>query len=291
MSAVGTRRLEAMQADGLPSFLVEPNRFLLLGTLSPADRAIVTAVENLRSALGSRTELFEVCHPTKVGDLSIAQDATSTRTAQWIAHRSSITQQWGTFLYLLGKSVQAKSILELGSCAGISGAYLASVPSVQKLITVEGAPALAGLAKENIESVSDRAIVINAMFDAALDDVLQAGQGSFDLFFIDGEHTRAARLHYMKRIEPLLRDGSVIVFDDIHYSEELWKAWHELRAWPGVSHSLNAGRLGVCIWSAQRTGAKHFDISRLAGWLRIGGRRWKLCEELRFRRAALGASR
>lgn len=271
----GRRQVDEMAAQGLPLALVPPLKFLIESRLSLEDQRIVDLVESLRSAVAIRHETFDVIFPTHGASRG------ATRTAEEIARTSSIASTWGTFLYLCVKAFKPRTVLELGSAAGISGAYLAAGPSVEHLITVEGSPALAQLAEHNIRQVSARAEILNCRFDEALDRLPEIMR-SVDFAFIDGQHTRSARHHYMRRIVPCLRPGSVVVFDDIHLSEELWEAWHELRRWPGVSHAVNTGRLGVCLWDGGAVSPRYYDLSAMTGCLRVGGRRWKWREERRF---------
>lgn len=112
------------------------------------------SIESLRAAIARRTEIFDVAFPSSL------RKPKPIRNGAWIAYESSVTRNWGTFLYLCAKSFSARRVLELGSCAGISGSYLAAAPLVEKLITVEGSPALARMAIEIIGKISRRAIVI-----------------------------------------------------------------------------------------------------------------------------------
>jgi predicted O-methyltransferase YrrM len=268
-------RLRAMADQGLPAALVDPLRYLIDRRLSADDRAVADKIESLRATLARGAGDFEVIYQQVPG-------GPATRSADWIAHRSSITMEWGIFLHLCVKSFAAGTVLELGSCAGISGCYLAAAPSVDLLITVEGAPALARLAEHNIRQVSNRAVVLNTLFDDALDSLPDRIK-TLDFVFIDGHHTREARHHYLDRLTSYLRPGSVVVFDDIHLTEDLWRAWHELRRRPGVSHAVNAGRFGLCIWGSDASVPRYYDFSTMTGCLRIGGRRWKWREESRMR--------
>ncbi len=138
-----------------------------------------------------------------------------TLTMERIANTGK-KEKWGVFLHLLASEVGG-TFLELGSCAGISGAYLASAPNCKKLFSVEGSAALAGLARETIDQVAPgRAEVINGLFNDVLDSLLpELGENALDLAFIDGHHERVATLHYYERIKPALRPGAVVVFDDI----------------------------------------------------------------------------
>ena len=83
--------------------------------------------------------------------------------------------------------------------------------------------------------------------------------------YFDGSKDKLGTLHYFERVAPHLNAGSVIVFDDIHWSEEMWGAWKVLRQRPGLSFAINAGRFGVCIWSGGDTRPKTIDLYKVMG--------------------------
>ena len=125
-----------------------------------------------------------------------------TRTLEHIAKISSVTQRWGTFLYLCADAVGAKAILELGTCAGISGCYLASARSCERFVTIEASPAPAKLARLNLSRVSDHFTVINALFDEGLDEILRGPGDRFDLVYIDGHHEKVPTAEVLARFLP-----------------------------------------------------------------------------------------
>jgi predicted O-methyltransferase YrrM len=192
--------------------------------------------------------------------------------ASRIAQVTSVHPYWGMFLYLCASAVGAETILELGSCAGISGCYVASGTHCRRFITVEGSPELARLAEANIRQVASHAEVVNALFDDALDAILPTLGKGLDMAYIDGQHEKRSTLHYFKRLVPHLSSGAVVVFDDIQWSPDMWEAWQELSRWPGVSHAINVGRFGVCVWDGAAM-PKSFDLSLCTRFWRKGRER------------------
>ncbi|HWW76844.1 MAG TPA: class I SAM-dependent methyltransferase, partial [Pyrinomonadaceae bacterium] len=173
---------------------------------------------------------------------------------------------------LCSRSFRARTVLELGGCAGISGCYLASSEHCERFVTVEASPNLAALARDNIRQVSDRAEVVNALFDDALDEILPGLAGGIDLAFIDGHHKYETTLHYFGRLEPHLSKSALVVFDDIHLSEGMWRAWRELRRRAGFSHTVSAGRFGVCLWDGPPSTPESYNLCPYLGCLRVSPR-------------------
>jgi len=187
------------------------------------------------------------------------------RSLPQIAYESSVLPRWGTFLYLCANATRAKTILELGSSAGISGCYLASARDCQRFITVEGSSELAKLAEANLSRVGRNFDVVNASFTDALDRILPALRHRVDMAYIDGDKQKHALCRSFERLAPHLNSGSVVVFDDIHWSSEMRETWQVLRRWKGFSYAINAGRFGVCFWTGDRVEAKTFDLYKFAG--------------------------
>jgi predicted O-methyltransferase YrrM len=259
MAPLGIYKLQRMLEGGLPQPLQTPLEFLFARRLCHEARQAVDRVELIRSAVARQTRLFEVAN-SDIDD--------PRRTAAQIAHRSSVTFEWGTFLYLCAEAFKARIILELGSCAGISGCYLASSRYFTRFITVEGSSSLASLAKSNIGQISDRVEVVNALFDDALDRILPTLRDGLDLIYIDGHHEYEATLHYFYRLASHVNKGALVVFDDVHWSNGMWRAWQVLKEQEGFAYTIDVGRLGICLWDGASKLPIHYDLRRYLGWLR-----------------------
>ncbi|MHC5003422.1 MAG: O-methyltransferase [Planctomycetota bacterium] len=256
MAPWGSRALRRMEREGLPGPLVRPLQFLFdAGVMEDDERELVARVESMRRDLARRDT-----------SLRIAQG--STRTARWIAERSSIRPQWGAFLHLCARSAGAKTILELGGCAGISGCYLASSPACRTFVTIEGSADLAELARAHLATVAPEARVVNGLFDDVLGDLLPT-MPPIDLAYIDGDHQREPTLRYFERLAPFLADAALVVLDDIRWSPGMWAAWTELARRPDGRCAVDTGRLGLCARDGGRPTPSQYDLSRYTGWFRV----------------------
>ena len=268
-SWLGRRQYLRMLAHDFPVALRPPIEFLLSGNLDAGDAQVGATVEMLRSELAKRRdERMTVLSGRTVntdGSHFSAEEATLERSLAQIAYESSVLPRWGTFLYLCANATDAKTILELGSSAGISGCYLASARACKRFITVEGAAELARLAEANLSRVAHNFEVVNASFTDALDRILPTLQDGIDMAYIDGDKQKHALWRSFECLVPHLNKSSVIVFDDIHWSSEMWQAWRSLRRRKGFSHTITAGRFGVCFWTGGRMEPKTFNLYQLAG--------------------------
>ena len=265
-SWIGRRQYLTMVTGDLPQPLRSPIEFLLSGELAPDDEQVSARIERLRSRLAKRrNEYVTVLSGRTVNSDGSPQGGTLERSLSQIACESSVLPRWGMFLYLCAKAACAKTVLELGSSAGISGCYLASTRECQRFITVEGSSELANLAESNLSGIAQNFEVVNASFDKALDRIGPTLGHGLDMVFLDGDKRKASLCGSFKRLVSHLNSGSVVVFDDIYWSSEMWQAWQMLRRWKGFSHTVTAGRFGVCFWTGDRTQPKTFNLYQFAG--------------------------
>jgi predicted O-methyltransferase YrrM len=124
----------------------------------------------------------------------------------------------GALLRVLATAVGARRILEIGTCIGYSGIWLAgALPRDGMLITMEKDPERARVAKANFAraGLGDRVSVMEG--EAQLKLVKVAGP--FDLIFQDG-----AKFLYNAMLDPLvqlLRPGGLLVTDNVLWDGEV----------------------------------------------------------------------
>ena len=134
------------------------------------------------------------------------------------AHLPLVDAEVGALLRVLASSIGATRILEIGTCIGYSGIWLAgALPPGGMLITMEKDAERAAIAKANFEraGLSDRVSIM--VGDAALKIVKVAGP--FDLIFQDGHKPL-----YNTLLEPLvtrLRPGGLLVTDNVLWDGEV----------------------------------------------------------------------
>lgn len=249
-----------MLGDGLPGAFAAPLRFLFDGQEPPHARNAADEIERARAGIAARTGTFTF-PPTSTSHPRVL-------SWPWIAHHVSVQRRWGVFLHLCAEAVRARNVLELGSCAGISGAYLATAPSRPRVVSIEASPELATVAAETIARFAGDSEVLRGMFDDRLPDALRH---TFELAYVDGHHNGDATIRYVNTIVPRLERNAMIILDDIRLYREMDEAWHTLRTMPGVGSAVDVGRFGI-LFLGDGDG-KLYDLSRYTGFWRVGGAR------------------
>jgi predicted O-methyltransferase YrrM len=122
----------------------------------------------------------------------------------------------GKLLYLLARSIGAKTILEFGTLGAYSTIWLGrALPEGGRLVTLEADPGYAEVARENIARASFEDVV-DLRVGAALDllpDLHAEGVGPFDFTFIDADKENSPA--YFSWALERSRPGSLIVADNV----------------------------------------------------------------------------
>ena len=66
-----------------------------------------------------------------------------------------------------------------------------------------------------------------------------------DFAYIDANHTYDATLRYTDYLLPRMTEKGIIAIDDIHYSEDMERAWTKLKQDPHVTTSMDLYHMGL----------------------------------------------
>jgi len=165
-----------------------------------------------------------------------------------IAKNSARRRVEGELLYRICKHFQPKKCLEFGTNLGISTLYQLSALENSSFISLEGDENLAKIAFQNISSFDNtkRVEIITGEFSESLakNPILQ--EYTPDYIFIDGNHRYEPTLAYFYHFLPKIKEGGMMIFDDIYWSKGMTQAWKEIIAHPEVSISIDLFWFGIC---------------------------------------------
>jgi predicted O-methyltransferase YrrM len=162
-----------------------------------------------------------------------------------IIKNSSVTPSWGRLLFRMARYFRPAVMVELGTSLGMSTAYLAIGNPLGKVTSIEGCPETAAIAKRNFGILGlDNIQQETAPFEEILPGLLEK-LGKVDLFFIDGNHRKEPSLQYFHQCLQHIRDDSVVILDDIHWSVEMEEAWKAIQEHPSVTLTIDLFRMGL----------------------------------------------
>lgn len=179
---------------------------------------------------------------------SLASSA-SRRTVKSIARHSLSSPSFCKLLYRLAGFTNAKNILELGTSLGISAAYLARGAPSARVITIEGSPSVAGIARETFGALGLPHIELMEGKAADILGQLPVIADQPDLVFIDAHHTEEATIQFFDVLATQVHRHSVIVLGDIHWSAGMERAWQRITQHPSVSLTLDVFDAGTIFFN------------------------------------------
>ena len=158
---------------------------------------------------------------------------------------NSIRSKYGKLLYRLVKHLQPIHILELGTSLGISSTYMAIAVPDASIVTVEGCKGIAEKAAENFSKLGLKNIHHETgNFDILLDKIVNE-MPKIDFAFIDGNHRKDPTIRYFESCLRKSHNETVLIFDDIHWSEEMNEAWKYIQNHHSVTLTLDLFQFGI----------------------------------------------
>lgn len=251
-------RLHGLGREGgaLSAPVAHALRAVLRDDPSPEERDWFVRIERLRAELdASDTPVLRLDYGAgSPGAGRTAEEMLAgVETPDTIGHVARLTSKppfWGRVLFNLVRHTRPASCIEMGTSLGISAAYQAAALELNgtgALVTLEGAPAIAELAREHLARLGlGRAEVVVGRFQDTLPSVLEARR-PVDYVFVDGHHDEHATLGYFQRLLPFLADSALLVFDDIAWSDGMRRAWATLARDPRVTTAVGLGPVGLCL--------------------------------------------
>jgi predicted O-methyltransferase YrrM len=167
------------------------------------------------------------------------------RSVSSIASSSLAPRKQALFFSNLVAFLGSKHMLELGTCLGLTTAYLSKAAPLGKIVSIEGDAAVAAKAKSNFQTLAlDNVSLVVGDFDDELKGVLESFP-SLDFVYFDGNHQLAATLRYFQACLSKIQDNTVFVFHDIYWSREMESAWKIISARQDVRISIDMFHFGL----------------------------------------------
>ncbi len=243
---------------------------------------------------GVRKSLLDEKLSIEVVDFGAGSQTVTTkmRRVKDIAHSALSAPFECRWLFNIVNEYQPRNILELGTSLGISTLYLNAASNAEaKIFSLEGDPNIAHLAQQNwqranyllmqytlakydgvtpeLESRLENDIAISqpniklieGNFDETLPTILKTLQ-QIDLAFIDGNHRYDATVNYFKQILPYTNTNSILIFDDIYWSENMTRAWNEIKNHPTVTCSIDLFWCGIVFFNTDILTPQHLTLIR-----------------------------
>ena len=218
--------------------------------------AITKPIENLRRELLNDRRSIDI---QDYGAGSVG-GSKRTRSISSIIKTSAKPPRYAQLLSRIVSYYKPINILELGTSMGITTSYLALGNPEGRVITIEGSSVIASKAVANFQQLEITNVrVVPGIFEEVLDEVLKEMPFP-DLVFIDGNHRYQPTINYFNQLLSHVRNDSILIFDDIHWSREMEEAWKTISSNPEVTCTIDLFFIGIVLFRQEFREKQHFCI-------------------------------
>ncbi len=182
------------------------------------------------------------------------------RKISGIAKHGISKKKFSELYFKLINFFAAHYIVELGTSLGLNTLYLSKANSKSMVYTIEGCTQLNKFSEELFNKHQIQNIkTINNTFEMALPEILnQIPQ--LDILYVDGNHRYDSTINYFKLALQKKHEGSVFIFDDINWNEEMQKAWEEIKNNSEVTLSIDLFFVGIVFFRKEQKQKEHFVL-------------------------------
>ncbi|MEM8526722.1 MAG: class I SAM-dependent methyltransferase [Bacteroidota bacterium] len=181
------------------------------------------------------------------------------RQIKKMAKHSITSPTFCRFLFRIINLYKPQQILELGTSLGVATLYQSFAALNSQITTIEGCPNIAARAQQHFDLLGvDNINSVVGQFAKVLPNTLKKMK-KVDFAFLDGNHQKEATLDYFEQCLAYAHEGSVFVFDDIHWSEGMEDAWETIKAHPKVKVSIDLFFFGIIFFKKEQQ-RKHFTL-------------------------------
>lgn len=164
------------------------------------------------------------------------------------------------FLSRLAAITQPKHVIELGTSFGVTAAYLATGAPEALIDTIEGDPVIARYAAAFFKAHAYASIRLHSTtFEFFLHHWAQS-PNQVDLAFLDGHHTAAALTTYYDALKPSFHSNTIVVVDDIYWSEDMHHGWMSLCQKQEITQSVDCFHFGLLFFNPDFRNKEHHTV-------------------------------
>lgn len=188
------------------------------------------------------------------------QSSGNKRSIRSIAKAALKPKKYGQLLYKIIDFYKPSQVLEMGTSLGITTCYLAAANKNAKVVTMEGAPAVAAIAKQTFQNIGlDTIEIMEGDFEQSLPLYLQT-INSIGLAYVDGNHRYEPTMQYFEKLIHKSNEDAILIFDDIHWSAEMERAWEAIKNHPSVTLTIDLFFIGLVFVRKAQKEKEHFII-------------------------------
>lgn len=205
-------------------------------------------LDTLNASLKIRSQLGRDFRTIEFKDFGAGSKKMSTlRSIRETYNQSATSLKYAGVLSRLCSYYKPMKILELGTSLGIGTLHLHWGNPKAIIDTVDASKEVQEIAKEIISKSNNGKQKINfhnLIFKEFLKNNLDT---KYDFIFLDGHHDGTATLNYVETLESKMTNESILIIDDIRWSNDMFQAWNTLVQSEKFHVSIDLFRMGILI--------------------------------------------
>lgn len=211
---------------------------------------------------GIRRSLLRSSKTIEVADFGAGSRVhkSNLRQVSRIARYSTVSPKQGRLLHRLLAFMRPQNVLELGTSFGLGSLYLASaMPPEAQMWTLEGCHNTADMARQHFAQFAFPNLHLQVgNIDEHLEPVL-AQMPQLDFAFLDANHAYAPTLRYFELCLNKASDEALLIFDDIHWSADMKRAWQQICEDSRIGLSIDLFYFGLA-FLRKKQAKQHFRL-------------------------------
>jgi len=202
-----------------------------------------------------RRELLRSNQEIEILDLGAGSriNKSNRRRIKAIAKNAEKPAKFGRLFNRLIRRFQPKNILELGTSLGLTTLYMSRAKPDARVISFEGCPETAKIARQNFEKTGAQNIdIVVGNIDETLPAELKKLNQKIDFAYFDANHRYEPTVRYFETCLPYTTNDSLFIFDDIYWSEEMTQAWEHIKNHPDVTLTVDLFWIGLVFFRKEQ---------------------------------------
>jgi predicted O-methyltransferase YrrM len=188
-------------------------------------------------------------------DHGAGSKSSKSKSISSIYQKASTKGKYAELLYKISAHYLPKYTLELGTNLGIGTYFLSQGNPFGYVTTIEGDPSLFSIAQQNTKHYGSNSDHHHSTFQHYLAHCTTV----FDFIFIDGDHRGAKLLQYLECLHKNMHDSTIILIDDIRWSEDMFNAWKKIIKMDHYHLTMDLFKFGIILKKHTKE-KEHFTI-------------------------------
>jgi predicted O-methyltransferase YrrM len=221
-----------------------------------------TEYDDYKKVEALREKLLRDSRKLKIEDLGAGSTAgqSSMRSVSSIAKHAVKSKKYSQLLYRIVRFYKPELIVELGTSLGLTTSYFSLANPSSNIYSLEGVTEIAKVAEQNFKTLKLQNIkLIEGNFDNTFPAILYQIP-KIDLAFIDGNHRQEPTENYFRWLLSKIHNDTILIFDDIHWSQEMEAAWKNISSHLAVRCSIDLFFFGIVLFRHEFREKQQFRI-------------------------------